>query len=69
MAHMFGFIGNRADLGARLLEHHKDLLRVKRGPHEALGWGVGGIEAEAVMRRLRFHRWLVECGRLDEFSA
>jgi hypothetical protein len=26
-------------------------------------------EAEAVMRRLRFHRWLVERGRLDEFSA
>jgi hypothetical protein len=26
-------------------------------------------EAEAVMRRLRFHRWLVESGRLDEFSA
>jgi hypothetical protein len=26
-------------------------------------------EAEAVMRRLRFHRWLVERGLLDEFSA
>lgn len=26
-------------------------------------------EAEAVMRRLRFHRWLVESGRLTEFSA
>ncbi|MBF6589111.1 MAG: hypothetical protein IVW57_01105 [Ktedonobacterales bacterium] len=26
-------------------------------------------EGEAVMRRLRFHRWLVERGLLDEFSA
>lgn len=26
-------------------------------------------EAEAVMRRLRFHRWLVERGLLDEFTT
>lgn len=53
MAHMFGFIGNRADLGARLLEHHKDLLRVKRGSHEALGWGVGFYQAGEVLLRRR----------------
>ncbi len=53
MAHMFGFIGNRADLGARLLEHHHDLLRVKRGPREALGWGVGFYQAGEVLLRRR----------------
>lgn len=53
MAHMFGFIGNRADLGARLLEHHKDLLKVKRGAHEALGWGVGFYQAGEVLLRRR----------------
>ncbi len=53
MAHMFGFIGNRADLGARLLEHHKDLLRVERGSYDALGWGVGFYQAGEVLLRRR----------------
>jgi glutamine amidotransferase len=50
---MFGFIGNRADLGVRLLDHHKNLLSVKRATDEALGWGVGFYQAGEVLLRRR----------------
>ena len=52
MAHLFGFIGNRSDLGA-LLERHKDLLRVQRRDSDALGWGVGFYQSGEVLLRRR----------------
>lgn len=53
MARMFGFIGNRADLGAMVLEAHAAVLRVKRAPEEPLGWGVGFYQAGEVLLRRR----------------
>lgn len=52
---MFGFIGNRADLGARVLEINSGILRVERTGTEPLGWGVGFYQAgEALLRRRPF---------------
>ena len=46
MARMFGFIGNRSDLGARVLELHRDVLRVPRPSiSEPLGWGIGFFQS------------------------
>lgn len=53
MARMFGFIGNRADLGARVLALHADELRVRAQPGEPLGWGVGFYQAGEVLLRRR----------------
>src|SRR6185503_5699914 len=53
MARMFGFIGNRADLGARVLAHSASILRVARQPGEPLGWGVGFYQAGEVLLRRR----------------
>src|ERR1700743_1202440 len=41
MARMFGFIGNRPDLGARVLEANASLLRARRTVGDPLGWGLG----------------------------
>ena len=38
MARMFGFIGNRPDLGARVLEANAALLRARRSAGDPLGW-------------------------------
>lgn len=52
MARLFGFIGNRADLGARVLELEREPLKVKtRGV--PLGWGVGFYQAGEVLLRRR----------------
>lgn len=53
MARMFGFIGNRADLGARVLEANRALLKVRRSEGEPLGWGVGFYQAGEVLLRRR----------------
>lgn len=53
MARMFGFIGNRADLGARVLALHRDALKVKATPGQPLGWGVGFYQAGEVLLRRR----------------
>lgn len=53
MARMFGFIGNRADLGARVLELNASVLNVRRAPGEALGWGVGFYQSGEVLLRRR----------------
>lgn len=54
MARMFGFIGNRSDLGARVLEVNADVLTVRRGAEEAaLGWGVGFYQSGEVLLRRR----------------
>jgi glutamine amidotransferase len=50
---MFGFIGNRADLGSPLLEYHRSLLTIRRGDSQALGWGVGFYQSGEVLLRRR----------------
>jgi predicted glutamine amidotransferase len=55
MARMFGFIGNRADLGARVLEINASILRVERVGTEPLGWGLGFYQSgETLLRRRPF---------------
>ena len=52
MARLFGFVGNRADLGARVLElESKALLVVAKGA--TLGWGLGFYQAGEVLLRRR----------------
>jgi len=53
MARMFGFIGNRADLGARVLELHTGALTVRPRPGEPLGWGIGFYQSGEVLLRRR----------------
>lgn len=53
MARMFGFIGNRADLGARVLELHTGALTVRSVPSEPLGWGIGFYQSGEVLLRRR----------------
>ena len=52
MARLFGFVGNRADLGARVLElETKPLSVVAKGT--TLGWGIGFYQAGEVLLRRR----------------
>jgi glutamine amidotransferase len=53
MARMFGFIGNRADLGARVLEANRSLLKARRTDGEPLGWGLGFYQSGEVLLRRR----------------
>ena len=53
MARMFGFIGNRSDLGARVLELNAGVLRVKREAGVPLGWGIGFYQSGEVLLRRR----------------
>src|SRR6188508_3041623 len=53
MARMFGFIGNRADLGARVLEANRTLLKARRTDGEPLGWGLGFYQSGEVLLRRR----------------
>ena len=53
MARMFGFIGNRADLGARVLELNREALRVRAESGQSLGWGIGFYQAGEVLLRRR----------------
>jgi glutamine amidotransferase len=50
---MFGFIGNRSDLGARVLELNASALRVRRSPGQSLGWGIGFYQSGEVLLRRR----------------
>lgn len=50
---MFGFIGNRADLGARVLELNAGVLTVRPAEGESLGWGIGFYQAGEVLLRRR----------------
>lgn len=50
---MFGFIGNRADLGARVLEANRSILRARRSEGEPLGWGLGFYQSGEVLLRRR----------------
>jgi predicted glutamine amidotransferase len=53
MARMFGFIGNRPDLGARVLEANASLLRARRTAGDPLGWGLGFYQSGEVLLRRR----------------
>jgi glutamine amidotransferase len=53
MARMFGFIGNRSDLGALVLASNAPVLRVKRAPEQPLGWGIGFYQSGEVLLRRR----------------
>ncbi|MDQ2643977.1 MAG: class II glutamine amidotransferase [Myxococcota bacterium] len=53
MARLFGFIGNRSDLGARVLKSNVDILRVTRNPDDPLGWGIGFYQAGEILLRRR----------------
>lgn len=53
MARMFGFIGNRADLGARVLALQGDMLKVRVIPGRPMGWGLGFYQAGEVLLRRR----------------
>src|SRR6476659_6218653 len=53
MARMFGFIGNRADLGALVLASSAEVLRVRRPADQPLGWGIGFYQAGEVLLRRR----------------
>lgn len=53
MVRMFGFIGNRADLGARVLELHRGVLRVRTTREGPLGWGIGFYQSGEVLLRRR----------------
>ncbi|HKO47461.1 MAG TPA: class II glutamine amidotransferase [Polyangiaceae bacterium] len=50
---MFGFIGNRPDLGARVLEANATLLRARRTAGDPLGWGLGFYQSGEVLLRRR----------------
>jgi predicted glutamine amidotransferase len=53
MARMFGFIGNRADLGSRVLELNAGVVLVRPRPGETLGWGLGFYQSGEVLLRRR----------------
>lgn len=52
MARLFGFIGNRSDLGARVLDVDAATLAT-RASDDRLGWGVGFYQAGEVLLRRR----------------
>ncbi|HEX9296529.1 MAG TPA: class II glutamine amidotransferase, partial [Polyangiaceae bacterium] len=52
MARLFGFVGNRADLGARVLELESKALKVL-AKGTTLGWGLGFYQAGEVLLRRR----------------
>ena len=52
MARLFGLIGNRADLAARVLASEEEALRVS-SKGTALGWGIGFYQGGEVLMRRR----------------
>jgi predicted glutamine amidotransferase len=52
MARLFGFVGNRADLGARVLELETGPLQVS-AKGTTLGWGLGFYQSGEVLLRRR----------------
>jgi predicted glutamine amidotransferase len=53
MARMFGFIGNRADLGPRIIAAHSQLLQAHGNAGQALGWGIGFNQSGEMLLRRR----------------
>ncbi len=50
---IFGFIGNRPDVGARVLGLSPGVLRAHSGPGQNVGWGVGFYQHGEVLLRRR----------------
>lgn len=53
MARLVGFIGNRPDLGARVLELEARHLSVHRKPGVIPGWGVGFYQGDEILLKRR----------------
>ncbi len=53
MARLFGFIGNRPELGTKVLERYAKELSVTPEPPEAIGWGLGFYQFGEVLLRRR----------------
>jgi predicted glutamine amidotransferase len=53
MARLVGFIGNRPDLGARVIELEGRALIVQRKPDVTPGWGVGFYQAGEILLKRR----------------
>jgi glutamine amidotransferase len=53
MARLLGFIGNRPDLGARVVEQEGRALRVVRPPGVTPGWGIGFYQAGEILLKRR----------------
>src|SRR5215475_14294335 len=53
MARLVGFIGNRPDLGARVIELEGRALNVKRREGVTPGWGVGFYQAGEILLKRR----------------
>jgi glutamine amidotransferase len=53
MARLFGLIGNRADLAARILASESESLRVHAKGAGSLGWGIGFYQGGEVLMRRR----------------
>jgi len=52
MARLFGYVGNRADLGGKILELEREALKVL-AKGTTLGWGIGFYQAGEVLLRRR----------------
>jgi glutamine amidotransferase len=53
MARLVGFIGNRPDLGARVIDLEGRALDVRRRPGVTPGWGVGFYQAGEILLKRR----------------
>ena len=53
MARLVGFIGNRPDLGARMIELEGHSLNVRRQPGITPGWGVGFYQGGEILLKRR----------------
>jgi predicted glutamine amidotransferase len=53
MARLVGFIGNRPDLGARVIELESRALAVQRKQNVTPGWGVGFYQAGEILMKRR----------------
>src|SRR3954469_25397337 len=53
MARLIGFIGNRPDLGARVIELEGRALNVRRRQGVTPGWGVGFYQAGEILLKRR----------------
>jgi predicted glutamine amidotransferase len=53
LARLFGFIGNRAELGAKVLSAYAEYLETPNPQGQALGWGVGFYQFGEVLLRRR----------------
>jgi glutamine amidotransferase len=53
MARLVGFIGNRPDLGARVIELEGKALDVRKKPGVTPGWGVGFYQGGEILLKRR----------------